>query len=120
MSLNSVRRLSATAKRNILNLIGKTTLEEVQAANGSNGDRWVSSVENARDNVGTQYEDVTDYMIQGANAHQSSKDPSDTQKVITLAFFNKSGTRMLSGHVHEDGTFKLAESRAGKGKAKTK
>lgn len=58
------------------------------------------------------------WFIRGAKAHQSHKDPTDPMDVLTIGFYSQSGTRLLSGHVHEDGTYKLAESRAGKGKAK--
>jgi hypothetical protein len=56
--------------------------------------------------------------LRGAKAHTSSKDPTDTDDVITIGFYSQNGTRLLSGHVHADGTYKLAESRAGKGKGK--
>jgi hypothetical protein len=52
----------------------------------------------------------------GAKAHKSSRDPSDPDDVLTIAFYSQNGTRMLSGHVHDNGTYRLAESRAGKGK----
>lgn len=48
----------------------------------------------------------------------SSKDPTDTQEVITVAFYSKNGTRLLSGHVHQNGTYNLAERRAGRGTGK--
>lgn len=54
MSLNSIRNLSSTAKRGILGLIGKVTLEDVKSLNGSKGDQWVSSVKKIRDDVETQ------------------------------------------------------------------
>lgn len=53
----------------------------------------------------------------GAKAYKSSKDLTDDDDVLTIAFYSQNGTRLLGGHVHEDGTYKLAESRAGKGKA---
>ncbi|KAH1414973.1 hypothetical protein KXV70_004899 [Aspergillus fumigatus] len=117
MSFNSIRNLSTTAKKNILSLIGKVTLEDVKSLNGPKGDQWVSSVKKLRDSVETQYPTLTGYEIQGAKAHRSSKDPTDDDDVLTIAFYSQNGTRLLSGHVHEDGTYKLAESRAGKGKA---
>ncbi|PYH38663.1 MFS general substrate transporter [Aspergillus neoniger CBS 115656] len=62
----------------------------------------------------TQYDTVTGYFIQGAKAHNSSKVPTDDKKVITVGFYSKNGIRLLSGHVHEDGSYQLFESRAGK------
>lgn len=54
MSLNAVRNFSSTAKRNLLKLIGKVSLEDVKKINGSKGEQWVSSVEKMRDDVETQ------------------------------------------------------------------
>lgn len=58
------------------------------------------------------------WLIRGAKAHKSAKDPTDPEDVLTIGFKSQNGTRLLSGHVHENGTYKLAESRAGKGKGK--
>lgn len=54
----------------------------------------------------------------GAKAHDPSSDPTANQKVIPLAFNNHQGVRYVSGHVYEDGSYKLLEGRAGKGKGK--
>ncbi|KAF9885148.1 hypothetical protein FE257_000674 [Aspergillus nanangensis] len=94
MSLQNIRNFSSSAGRKLLNLVGKVTLEDVRS----------------------QYNTAAGYEIQGAKAHKSSKDPSDLDDVLTIAFYSQNGTRLLSGHVHENGTYKLAESRAGKGK----
>lgn len=59
MSLRTVRNISSTARRNLLKLIGKVTLEEVKTSNGSNGDQWVSSVKKIRDDVETQVRNST-------------------------------------------------------------
>lgn len=59
MSLNTVRNISSTARRNLLKLVGKVTLEEVKTSNGSNGDLWVSSVKKIRDDVETQVRNIT-------------------------------------------------------------
>ncbi|KAL3429150.1 hypothetical protein BDV09DRAFT_180876 [Aspergillus tetrazonus] len=117
MSVNSARNFSSTAKRTILGLIGKVTLDDVRSLNGSSGDKWVSSVKKIRDDIESKYPTLTGYEIQGAKAHKSSKDPTDDDDVLTIAFYSQNGTRLLSGHVREDGTYRLAESRAGKGKA---
>ncbi|RAL06583.1 uncharacterized protein BO97DRAFT_401728 [Aspergillus homomorphus CBS 101889] len=118
MSLNTVRSISSTTKRSILNLLGRVTEEDVRKTNGSSGSQWVSSLQKLKDDVESQYDSVTGYEIQGAKAHKSSKDPADPEDVITIGFYSQNGTRLLSGHVHENGTYKLAESRAGKGKGK--
>lgn len=54
MSLNTVRNLSSTAKRNLLKLAGKVTLEDVKTTNGTKGDQWVASVQKIRDDVEAQ------------------------------------------------------------------
>lgn len=54
MSLNTIRNISSTARRNLLKLVGKVTLEDVRTTNGSKGDQWVSSVHKIRDDVEAQ------------------------------------------------------------------
>ncbi|PGH21433.1 hypothetical protein AJ80_03224 [Polytolypa hystricis UAMH7299] len=50
----------------------------------------------------------------GSNPHKSSKDPSDDKQVITVSYHTASGTRVLSIHAHDDGTWKEFMSRTGK------
>lgn len=57
---------------------------------------------------------AADRTSRGAKAHESSRDESDEQKVITVGFYSARGTRVESGHAHEDGTFKHWPSRAGR------
>jgi hypothetical protein len=54
MSLQSIRNISSTAKRNILSLLGKVTIDDVRKENGPNGEQWVKSVQKIRDDVETQ------------------------------------------------------------------
>ncbi|OAX80056.1 hypothetical protein ACJ72_05621 [Emergomyces africanus] len=124
---------------NALKLIGKVTADDVRTTNGPKGEQWVSAVDNITDHVETQLEhdqecDFMDLLTffsakmwpnmisseLGAKAHKSSKDPEDPAPVLTLGFYSKKGIRLLSGHVQEDGSYKLAESRAGKGRGKRK
>ncbi|KAE8348354.1 hypothetical protein BDV28DRAFT_152920 [Aspergillus coremiiformis] len=119
MSLNAVCSFSSTTKKNLLKLIGKVTLEDVQTLNSPDGERWVSSVQKIRDKVEDLYDNVAEYEIQGGKAHKSKKDPTDPDDIITIGFYSKSGTRLLSGHVHANGSYKLAESRAGRGQGKS-
>lgn len=53
-------------------------------------------------------------LNRGAKAHKSSKDPNETQDVITLAFYSHKGTRIGSAHAREDGTYTFQASRAGR------
>jgi hypothetical protein len=48
MSLQSIRSISSTAKRNLLNLAGKVALEDVRTTNGSKGDQWVFCAQDKR------------------------------------------------------------------------
>ncbi|KAL2261788.1 hypothetical protein VTK26DRAFT_3368 [Humicola hyalothermophila] len=116
MSLNLVRSFSATARRAVLKIKGKVTLEDVKQVNGPSGETWAESVQTVMNIVEEQYPGLAEVEIQGAKAHKPSKDPSDPNDVITLGFYSSGGTRWLSGHVHEDATYKLEESRSGKGK----
>ncbi|KAG5760586.1 hypothetical protein H9Q72_011301 [Fusarium xylarioides] len=118
MSFQSFRQISTSACRQILQLLSRVSIDDVKAVNGDKGSKWADSVTGTASAVEEQYPTVTGYEIQGAKAHKSSRDPTDPDDVITLAFYSVNGTRLLSGHVHENGSYKLAESRMGKGKAK--
>jgi hypothetical protein len=50
-------------------------------------------------------------LKRGAKAHKPSKDPNETQDVITLAFYSARGTRIGSAHAREDGTYTFQASR---------
>jgi hypothetical protein len=159
MAGQSLRNFSASARRHVLQLLGRVSLEDVVRNNGSSGETWAHSVKSVAEKVEDQVrrlrelpsrmvlnmrrysilllpatkfskctgerttirsnledsytEDIRD-NCRGAKAHKSSKDPDDPDDVITLAFYTARGQRMLSGHVHENGTFKLAESRLGR------
>ncbi|CEL05516.1 hypothetical protein ASPCAL06634 [Aspergillus calidoustus] len=45
--------------------------------------------------------------IEGTELHKSHKDPTDTQKVISIRFFDEDKKRVGTGHLHEDGTDKF-------------
>jgi len=76
-----------------------------------------STVSTASTSIEQEYPKVTDAKIQGTTPHQSSKDPSDTKNVVTVSYHTLSGTRVLSIHAHDDGTWSVFPSRnASKGK----
>ncbi|RMD42064.1 hypothetical protein DV735_g3062, partial [Chaetothyriales sp. CBS 134920] len=104
------RNFSTSARKQLLKLLGKVTLEDVRTVNGDKGETWVDSVVH----TASEYPIVKGFEIQGAKAHKPHKDPSDPEEVITLGFYSANGSRVLSGHVHQDGSYKLAESRMGK------
>ncbi|KAK2865346.1 hypothetical protein FQN49_003672 [Arthroderma sp. PD_2] len=51
--------------------------------------------------------------------HTSSKDKTDKKPVVTVGYHTQSGTRLLTIHAHEDGTWKEFYSRAGKSTSPT-
>lgn len=51
--------------------------------------------------------------IQGAKLHMSTKDPNDKKEVVTVSVHTEGGTRLESGHAHEDGTATSHVTRAG-------
>ncbi|RAL04887.1 uncharacterized protein BO80DRAFT_431477 [Aspergillus ibericus CBS 121593] len=46
--------------------------------------------------------------------HPSNRDKNDIKDIMTIGYHTKKGTRYLSIHAHEDGTWKEFLSRAGK------
>ncbi|KAI5301263.1 hypothetical protein KEM55_007204, partial [Ascosphaera atra] len=50
----------------------------------------------------------------GSVAHRSHRDPDDEKEVITVALLNKDGGRLMTSHVHEDGSYRIWKSRAGR------
>ncbi|OJD22027.1 hypothetical protein ACJ73_06630 [Blastomyces percursus] len=57
--------------------------------------------------------------IQGTRPHHSSRDPADTKEVITVSYHDDNGTRLLSIHAHNDGTWNEFLSRAGRSKSQS-
>ncbi|ODA80586.1 hypothetical protein RJ55_03545 [Drechmeria coniospora] len=109
----SARGFSTTARR-LLRLVGRVSLEDVLQLNDKDGPKWVGNVQGVASAIESQRSDVASYEIQGAKAHKSSKDPTETQNVITLAFYSIKGTRVGSAHACEDGGFTFHPSRAGR------
>jgi len=77
---------------------------------------WVASEirETANKSIETRYPQIEKAEIQGTTPHHSAKDPSDPKKVITISYHTGKGTRLLSIHAHDDGTWNEFFSRAGK------
>ncbi|RBQ86393.1 hypothetical protein VDGD_20757 [Verticillium dahliae] len=82
--------------------------------NEKSGPQWAENVQSVANTIDSQRTDVASYEIQGAKAHKSSKDPNETQDVITLGFYSARGTRIGSAHAREDGTYTFQASRAGR------
>ncbi|KAK2777403.1 hypothetical protein CKAH01_12088 [Colletotrichum kahawae] len=109
----SIRGFSTTARK-LLELVGKVSLQDVKQVNETSGAQWAENVQIVASSIESQRTDVVSYEIQGAKAHKSSKDPNETQDVITLAFYSARGTRIGSAHAREDGTYTFQSSRAGR------
>ncbi|QSS57379.1 hypothetical protein I7I53_11531 [Histoplasma capsulatum var. duboisii H88] len=104
----------STTSRAAIKFGGKVGLNDIVAQNPGNGEKLKSAVVDMAETLEKIYPKIVEGQIQGAKAHTSSKDPNETQKVITVGFYSVSGTRMLSGHAREDGNFSHWLSRAGR------
>ncbi|QSS61097.1 hypothetical protein I7I51_03269 [Histoplasma capsulatum] len=56
----------------------------------------------------------------GTRPRRSSREPTDTKEVITVSFHYDKGTRLLSIHAHDDGTWNEYFSRVGKSKSQSR
>ncbi|PYI05562.1 hypothetical protein BO78DRAFT_398079 [Aspergillus sclerotiicarbonarius CBS 121057] len=81
------------------------------------GPGYSNTIEAAGIDIEERFPAVVEGRIQGTTPHPSSKDRSDQKKVVTVGFHTQKGTRYLSIHAHEDGTWKEFYSRAGKSAA---
>ncbi|KKK21401.1 hypothetical protein ARAM_007161 [Aspergillus rambellii] len=93
----------ASIARRFYTVVGKVTLEQVRVEN-KNGAQWALSVDKCateEENADPKFKKL---KIKGAVAHQSHKDPSDQQDVISLQFLDENENRIKTKHVHEDGT----------------
>ncbi|GFN17000.1 hypothetical protein BO85DRAFT_451551 [Aspergillus piperis CBS 112811] len=89
----------------------QTSLETLSAKAGV---AYSYTVDFAGTSIKRRYPRVVEGRIQGTTPHLSSKDKADGQKVVTVGFHARNGTRYLSIHAHGDGTWKEFLSRAGK------
>ncbi|KAM5429761.1 hypothetical protein McanMca71_006106 [Microsporum canis] len=96
--------MSKVFKR-LFTVVGKVTLDHVREQN-INGDAWVSSINGNASKAEQADPRIKQVKIQGAMAHMSHTDPDDPLKVISLQYLDKTGNRVRSEHVHEDGTAK--------------
>ncbi|EGE01732.1 hypothetical protein TEQG_00776 [Trichophyton equinum CBS 127.97] len=75
---------------------------------------YSSTVDIAGNNIEKKFPVVVEGRVQGTKPHQSSKDKSDKKDVVTVGYYTAKGTRILTIHAHEDGTWVEFLSRAGK------
>ncbi|KAK4899984.1 hypothetical protein LTR27_002747 [Elasticomyces elasticus] len=50
---------------------------------------------------------ITESKFQGNNLHKSSKDPKEKLRVVTVSAHTSRGTSKMSGHIDENGSYKL-------------
>ncbi|RAL15703.1 uncharacterized protein BO97DRAFT_403005 [Aspergillus homomorphus CBS 101889] len=83
------------------------------------GSGFGNTVNTASTVIENKYPAVVEGRIQGSKPHHSSRDRNDPKKVVTVGYHTKNGTRLLSIHAHEDGTWKEFISRAGRSASAT-
>ncbi|PYH94470.1 hypothetical protein BO71DRAFT_398840 [Aspergillus ellipticus CBS 707.79] len=105
-------RGSQTAASRAVNWIGDVSVADVVRMN--NDSEWENALASAASGAEQQNSKVVNAKIQGALAHESSKDKEEKEKIVTVGFYSVGGTRLLSSHVRRDGSYKSWESRAGK------
>ncbi|DAA78391.1 TPA_exp: hypothetical protein A8136_4367 [Trichophyton benhamiae CBS 112371] len=103
--------MQTTTKR-FFSIVGRVSVGDVQLKNGSG---WGSGFSIALPQLREKYPTAISAIIQGSQAHKSTKDPSDTKSVVTLAMYDEKGVRVGSAHIHEDGTFTDKMTRSGRG-----
>ncbi|KAL4780117.1 hypothetical protein BJX76DRAFT_351233 [Aspergillus varians] len=101
-----------TASTRAINWIGNVSVADVVKMN--NDPEWETALASAASRVEAQNPKVVDAKIQGALAHESAKDKEEKEKIVTVGFYSVGGTRLLSSHIRQNGSFKSWESRAGK------
>ncbi|EEQ34988.1 conserved hypothetical protein [Microsporum canis CBS 113480] len=109
----ATKAFSTTAQR-ALQFLEPINVTDLVSANGSDGERWLQSVEVGCERIEKADPRITSAKIQGALAHMSSKDKSDPHKVVTIAILTVKGNRVGTAHFHLDGSFKFFPSRYGK------
>ncbi|EEQ27493.1 conserved hypothetical protein [Microsporum canis CBS 113480] len=76
-------------------------------------DNQAHSVQRVKGEAEWRIEDIY-RNSEGTKPYQSSKDKTDKKDVVTIGYYTKDRTRVLSIHAHEDGTWNEFFSRAGK------
>ncbi|KAH7305151.1 hypothetical protein BKA65DRAFT_486084 [Rhexocercosporidium sp. MPI-PUGE-AT-0058] len=90
---------------------GGATLEALAQHAGKG---FKATVETAGKSIKAIYPQTIEAKIQGTTAHRSSKDPSGSKEVITISYHTGKGSRLLSIHAHDNGTWNEFFSRARK------
>ncbi|KKZ61024.1 hypothetical protein EMCG_00648 [[Emmonsia] crescens] len=103
-----------TATKAIQMVYKGTPIERLTVEAGVN---YFNTIKTASGDIEKKYPRVAYAKIQGTTLHTSSKDKSDLKKVVTVGYHTNNGTRLLSIHAHDDGTWTEFFSRPGKPEA---
>ncbi|KAM5441266.1 hypothetical protein MferCBS31731_003695 [Microsporum ferrugineum] len=103
--------MQTTTKR-FFSIVGRVSVEDVQRKSGLG---WGYGFDTALPKLRQKYPTAKTAIIQGSQAHKSTKDPADTKHVVTLAMYDENDVRVGSAHIHEDGTFTDKMTRSGRG-----
>jgi len=85
-----------------LKLLGNVTMAHVKDINKSGGPQWLSAINIAAQAVQSDFPTVDGIQIAGAKAHQSHEVATHSN-VISAKFFAEN-KRVISGHIHLNGT----------------
>ncbi|KAF2150082.1 hypothetical protein K461DRAFT_281327 [Myriangium duriaei CBS 260.36] len=67
--------------------------------------RFMQTVDTASTSIEARNPQIVEAKIQGAHPHQSAKDKNDKKPVITVSYHTERGTRIMTIHAHDDGTW---------------
>ncbi|KAK2752470.1 hypothetical protein FQN54_008132 [Arachnomyces sp. PD_36] len=105
--------MQQAGSKRFFHIVGRVSVEDVVRRSGTG---WQGGFDTALPSVRQKYPTAKTAIIQGSQAHKSSKDPLDPKNVVTLAMYDENDVRVGSAHIHEDGTFTDHPSRAGESK----
>jgi len=106
-------RAFGTASKRALEWKGATP-QRILDINGAKGQKAIDGIRSVEHAAEEKYPGKASYIkIQGTKLHPSHKDPNETQNVITVSVHTANHTRLLSGHVREDGSSSVRTTRNG-------
>ncbi|KAK6004807.1 hypothetical protein QM012_008669 [Aureobasidium pullulans] len=98
-------RAFSTGGKRALKWVGSTKTDIINLNPGKNGAGVVQAIEKIEAEAEAKYGNkAAILLVQGAKLHPSTKDPGDKKEVVTVSILTEGGTRLESGHAHEDGT----------------
>ncbi|KAL3474255.1 hypothetical protein BJX99DRAFT_260523 [Aspergillus californicus] len=91
----------STTIRRFISYVGKVSLSDFKDKT------HMALVDNYCKEQETRDSRVKKASIEGTDFHDSHKDPTDPQQVISVKFPDEEGKRVGTGHLHENGTSKF-------------